>query len=186
MSVDEIISETERKMKGAIEHMVHDFGTYRTGRANPGVLDRVHVEAYGTETPINQVANVSVPEPRQIYIQPYDKSLTQAIERAILKSDLGLSPVNDGGGIRLNFPQMTEERRKEMVKQVHSRAEQCRVAVRNVRREANDHFKGLEKKKELSSDELKHAEARAQKVTDSFVAQVDDLAKKKEQELLSV
>lgn len=186
MSQDEILQEADRKMKGAIDHMAQDFGTYRTGRANIGVLDRVHVEAYGAETPINQIANVSVPEPRQIFIQPYDRSLTPAIERAILKSDLGLSPVNDGTGIRLNFPQMTEERRKEMVKQVHARAEQCRVAVRNVRREANDHLKGLEKSKELSPDDLKHAEAKAQKLTDGFIAQVDDLAKKKEQELLSV
>ncbi len=186
MSVDEILHDAERKMKGAIEHMVHDFGTYRTGRANAGVLDRVHVEAYGAETPINQVANISIPEPRQIFIQPYDRSLVPAIERAILKSDLGLSPVNDGTGIRLNFPAMTEERRKEMVKQVHARAEQCRIAVRNVRRDANEHIKGLEKKKEITTDDVKHAETRSQKVTDGFISQIDDLSKKKEQELLSV
>jgi len=147
MSVDEIIHEAERKMKGAVEAMVHDFGTYRTGRASIAVLERVHVEYYGTETPINQVANVSVPEPRQLLIQPYDRSMMAVIERAIMKSDLGINPVNDGTGIRLNFPAMTEDRRKDMVKQVHARVENARVSVRNIRRDAIEHVKALEKKK---------------------------------------
>jgi len=173
-------------MKAAIEAMVHDFGTYRTGRASAAVLERVHVDYYGTETPVNQVANVSVPEPRQLYIQPYDKSMIPTIERAILKSDLGLSPVNDGNGLRLNFPQMTEERRKDMVKQVNARTEQCRVAIRNVRRDAIEHLKGLEKKKEITEDEVKGNETKVQKLTDTYVHQADELSKKKDAELMEV
>ena len=148
MSADSILKDAEHRMKQAVEAMVHDFGTYRTGRANPSVLERVHVEYYGSEVPLNQIANISVPEPRQLLIQPYEKQMTQVIERAILKSDLGINPVNDGSGIRLNFPQMTEETRKNMVKQVNARAEQACVAIRNVRRDAIDHLKGLEKKKD--------------------------------------
>lgn len=186
MSVDQILQEAEKKMKGAIDAMVHDFSTYRTGRASVAILDRVHVDYYGTETPINQVANVSIPEPRQLFIQPYDKSMIPAIERAIIKSDLGISPVNDGAGLRLNFPAMTEDRRKEMVKQVHARIETAKVSIRNVRREANDHFKAMEKKKEITEDEVKGAENRAQKVTDNFIHKADELGKSKEQELMSI
>lgn len=173
-------------MKQAVEAMVHDFSSYRTGRATPAVLDRVHVEYYGTETPITQIANVSVPEPRQLLIQPYEKSMTPVIERAILKSDLGISPVNDGTGIRLNFPQMTEDRRKDMVKQVHGRTETARVAIRNVRRDAIDHLKALEKKKEITEDDIKGHETKIQKLTDQNVGQADDLGKKKEAELMQV
>lgn len=186
MSVNEILQDAENKMQHAIDAMVHDFGTYRTGRATPAVLERVHVEYYGVETPINQIANVSVPEPRQLLIQPYEKHMTPIIEKAIMKSDLGINPVNDGSGIRLTFPQMTEERRKEMVKQVHARTEQGRVSIRNVRRDANDQIKGLEKKKEITEDEVKGNEAKIQKLTDTFVAKADELGKKKEAELLQV
>src|SRR5688572_12157517 len=154
MTPDQIIKDAENRMKHAIEAMVHDFGTYRTGRASPNVLERVHVDYYGTETPINQMANVSIPEPRQLLIQPYDKSMMAAIERAILKSDLGINPTNDGTGIRLNFPQMTEDRRRDMVKQVNARAENCVIAVRNVRRDANEHLKTAQKNKEISEDDL--------------------------------
>ena len=133
MSVPQIHTEAEQKMKGAIDAMVHDFASYRTGRASPAVLDRVHVEYYGVETPISQIANISVPEPRQLLIQPYEKHMTPVIEKAIMKSDLGINPNNDGTGIRLNFPQMTEDRRKDMVKQVHARTEQGRVSIRTVR-----------------------------------------------------
>jgi len=186
MSVTQILQDAEHRMKAAIEAMVHDFGTYRTGRASAAVLERVHVDYYGTETPVNEVANVSVPEPRQLYIQPYDKSMIPTIERAILKSDLGLSPVNDGNGLRLNFPQMTEERRKDMVKQVNARTEQCRVAIRNVRRDAIEHLKGLEKKKEITEDEVKGNETKVQKLTDTYVHQADELSKKKDAELMEV
>lgn len=173
-------------MKAAIDAMIHDFGTYRTGRANPAVLERVHVDYYGVETPVNQVANVSVPEPRQLLIQPYEKSMVTVIERAILKSDLGISPVNDGTGIRLNFPQMNEERRKDLVKQVNARTEHAIIAIRNVRRDAIDHLKALEKKKEITEDEVKGQEGHIQKITDRFVAEAHDLQKKKDTELMEV
>lgn len=186
MSVHQIMQEAENKMKAAIDAMNHDFNTYRTGRATTAVLERVHVDYYGTDTPISQIANISVPEPRQLYIQPYEKSMIPLIERSILKSDLGISPVNDGGGIRLNFPQMTEDRRKEMVKQVHARTEHCRVSIRNVRREAIDGFKALEKKKEITEDEVKGNENKVQKLTDTYVHQADELGKKKEAELMTV
>ncbi len=186
MSIDSIMQDAEKKMKGAIDAMLHDFGTYRTGRANVQVLERVHLDYYGTDTPLSQVANISVPEPRQLLIQPYDKSMTPQIEKAILKADIGLSPVTDGNGIRLNFPAMTEERRKEMVKQVHARIEQAKVAIRNCRRDGIDHFKALEKKKEITEDDVKGAEQKIQKVTDQMVGQADELGKKKEAELMSV
>lgn len=186
MSTESIYKDAEHRMKSALDAMVHDFGTYRTGRASPSVLERVHVEYYGVETPISQIANVSVPEPRQLLIQPYERSMVAVIEKAIMKSDLGINPNNDGSGIRLNFPQMTEERRKDMVKQVHTRTEQGRVAIRNVRRDAIEHLKALQKNKEISEDDLKGQEARIQKLTDSHVSQADDLGKKKEAELMQV
>jgi ribosome recycling factor len=186
MAESDIYSDLEQKMKGALDAMAHDFSSYRTGRASPAVLDRVHVDYYGTDTPITQVANISTPEPRQLLIQPYDRSMIPAIERAIVKSDLGMNPVNDGAGIRLNFPQMTEDRRKEMVKQVSQRTEQCKISIRNVRREAIDQFKALEKKKEITEDAVKGNEAKVQKITDSYVHQAEDLGKKKEAELMSI
>lgn len=186
MSADKILQDADHRMKHAIDAMLHDFGTYRTGRASPNVLERVHVEYYGVETPINQLANVSIPEPRQLLIQPYDKSSISAIERAIMKSDLGINPVNDGTGIRLNFPQMTEDRRKDMVKQVNTRAEHAIVAIRNVRRDANEHLKALQKNKEISEDDLKSWEAKVQKATDKYVEQAHDLQKKKDAELMEV
>lgn len=186
MSVNQVLQDAEKKMKGAIDAMVHDFSSYRTGRASPAVLDRVTVEYYGNETSISQVANISVPEPRQLLIQPWEKSMVPTIERAIIKSDLGINPVNDGTGIRLNFPQMTEDRRKDMVKQVNGRIEQCRVSIRNIRREAIDGMKALEKKKEITEDEVKGQEAKIQKLTDGYVAQAEDLGKKKESELMAV
>ena len=186
MTPEEIIKDAEHRMKQSIESMAHDFTTYRTGRASPSVLERVHVEYYGTETPVNQIANVSIPEPRQLMITPYDKTALAAIEKAILKSDLGINPSNDGQNIRLNFPQMTEDRRKEMVKTVNQRAEQAIVAVRNVRRDAIEHLKAAEKKKELSEDDLKRYEDRVQKLTDKYVADAHEVAKKKDAELMEV
>jgi ribosome recycling factor len=186
MNAAEILKDAENRMKHAIDAMVHDFGTYRTGRANPAVLERVHVDYYGVETPISQLANISVPEPRQLLIQPYDKSSVAAIEKAIQKSDLGINPNNDGTGIRLTFPQMTEDRRKEMVKQVNARTENACVAVRNVRRDAIEHLKALEKKKEISEDDLRHEEQKVQKATDRFIEMAHEFQKKKDQELMSV
>lgn len=186
MSAQDIFKDAEHRMQSAVDAMVHDFASYRTGRASPAVLDRVHVDYYGTETPISQLANISVPEPRQLLIQPWDKATIALIERAIIKSDLGMNPNNDGTGIRLNFPQMTEDRRKDLVKQVNARLEQCRVAIRNVRRDANDHFKAMVKQKEIGEDEEKGYEAKIQKLTDQYVAKAEELGKKKDEELLTV
>lgn len=186
MTAEQIQKDTDHRMHASVEAMTHDFSTYRTGRANPAVLERVHVEYYGVETPLNQIANISVPEPRQILIQPYEKSMTGTIEKAIQKSDLGINPVNDGTGIRLTFPQMTEDRRKDMVKQVNARAEQACVAIRNVRRDAIEHLKKLEKEKVLSEDDLRQHEQKVQKLTDKYIEQAHDLQKKKDQELLTV
>lgn len=185
-TAEEILQDADRRMKHAVDAMVHDFSTYRTGRASPAVLERVHCEYYGVETPISQMANVSIPEPRQLLIQPYDKSTIPLIERAILKSDLGINPMNDGTGIRLIFPQMTEERRKDMVKQVNTRAEHAVVAIRNVRRDANEHLKALEKKKEISEDDLKGFETKVQKLTDKYVEDAHTLQKKKDAELMEI
>ncbi|MEZ0325759.1 MAG: ribosome recycling factor [Fimbriimonas sp.] len=186
MTAPEILKDAEHRMQAAIDAMAHDFSSYRTGRASPTVLERVHVDYYGTETPISQLANISVPEPRQLLIQPWDKSTYPLIERAIMKSDLGINPVNDGTGIRLNFPQMTEDRRKDMVKQVHARMEQARVGVRNVRRDAMEAMKQLVKKKEMGEDEEKSYETKVQKLTDQFVAKAEELGKKKDEELMTV
>ncbi len=186
MTADQMLKDGDHRMKQALEAMLHDFASYRTGRANPAVLDRVHVEYYGTETPMNQIANISIPEPRQLMITPYDKSSLASIERAILKSDLGINPSNDGINIRLNFPTMTEERRKEMVKQVNSRTEAACIAIRNVRRDVIEHLKGLEKEKELSEDQLSSNEKKVQELTDRHIAQAHTLQKQKEEELLEV
>lgn len=184
--VDDILQDADRRMKQAVEAMIHDFSTYRTGRANPLVLERVHVDYYGVETPLNQIANISVPEPRQLLITPYDKSLLGGIERAIIKSDLGINPNNDGANIRLNFPQMSEERRKELVKQINNRAEQACVAIRNVRRDANEHLKAAQKNKEIGEDDEKQFETKIQKMTDKHIADVHELQKKKDTELMEV
>lgn len=186
MTVESILSESDSKMKHAIEAMLHDFQTIRTGRASAMVLERVKVDYYGVETPVTQVANVSVPEPRQLMITPYEKHMMGVIEKAIQKSDLGINPTNDGQNIRLNFPQMTEERRKELVKQVNSRSEQGCVAIRNVRHHAIDHFKQLQKDKTISEDDLKVNEAKVQKMTDKYIAEVHEHQKKKDAELMEV
>ncbi|HRK20417.1 MAG TPA: ribosome recycling factor [Fimbriimonadaceae bacterium] len=186
MNSEEIVKDADNRMKHAIEAMLHDFQTYRTGRANPMVLERVHIDYYGVETPVNQVATISVPEPRQLMITPYDKSMLGTIERAILKSDLGINPNNDGINIRLNFPQMTEDKRKELVKMVHSRTENACVAVRNVRRDAIEHLKAEEKNKQISEDDLKRYEDKIQKLTDKYVAEAHEQQKKKDAELMEV
>jgi ribosome recycling factor len=186
MTVPEIFQDAEHRMDQAISAMLHDFSTYRTGRASPVILERVTVDYYGTDTPISQVANISTPEARQLMITPYDRSMLGPIEKAIQKSDLGINPNNDGANIRLNFPPMTEERRRELVKQVNQRAEQACVAVRNVRHHALDHLKALEKAKEISQDELKGHEQKVQKLTDTHIAKVHELQKKKDEELMEV
>jgi ribosome recycling factor len=185
MSKD-ILQDAEHRMKQAVEATRKELTNIRTGRANAGILDHVMVSAYGAEMPVNQVATISIPEPRQILITPFDRNTLGAIEKAILKSDLGLNPNNDGIGIRLNIPAMTEERRKEMVKKTHAEVEHGRVAVRNVRRDANEHLQRKQKAHELSEDELKRAQEQVQKLTDKYIAELDQVQKAKEAELMEV
>lgn len=185
-SLAAILKDAENRMQHAVEVTAHDFGRIRTGRANPQLLEKITVEYYGVETPVNQVANISVPEARQLLISPFDKSTIKAIEAAIQKSDLGVNPSNDGQAIRLNFPPMTEDRRKELVKQVHHRAEEGRVAIRNVRRDALHHAHQLQKDDHLSEDDVKAFEKRLQELTDKFVHEVDGVQKKKDAEVMEI
>jgi ribosome recycling factor len=180
------VADAKDRMIHAVEATQRDFNTVRTGRASPGMLDRILVDAYGSQMPVNQLANITVPEPRQLLIQPFDRGTTQAIEKSIQKSDLGINPIVDGQGIRLTIPPMTEERRKELVKQIHARAEEGCVAVRNVRRDAIEHLKKAEKGKEISEDELKRHEVEVQKLTDKYVDEIHALQKKKDAELMEV
>ena len=176
----------EEKMQKSIDSVASDFAAVRAGRANAAVLDRIMVDYYGSPTPIQQIASISSPDPRTLLITPWDKSSLKAIERAIQNSDLGINPQNDGSSLRLNFPQLTEERRKELVKQIRKYAEGGKVAVRNIRRDAVDHFKKEEKKSEITEDELKLAEKDLQKLTDDSCKALDELLAKKEKELMAV
>jgi ribosome recycling factor len=183
---DGILKEAEDKMKKAVSVNLEELSNIRSGRASPSLLARVTVDYYGTQVPLNQVANLSVPEPRLLVVSPYDPNSISAIEKAILASDLGITPNNDGTVVRLAFPQLTEERRKELIKVAHGRAEEGRVAIRSVRRHAKDHLVKLKKDSELSEDEEHTAETRLQKLTDKYVAQVEENLKRKEQELSEV
>ena len=176
----------EEKMKKSIDSVVSDFDSVRAGRANAAVLDRIMVDYYGSPTPIQQIAGVSSPDARTLLISPFDSSALKNIEKAILNSDLGIHPQNDGKNIRLSFPQLTEERRKELVKQIRKYAESGKVAVRNIRRDAMDNFKKQEKKSEITEDELKQAEKDLQKLTDESCKKLDDLLAKKEKDLMAV
>jgi ribosome recycling factor len=180
-----VLKDLDTRMNGALELLAREFASVRTGRASTGLLETVRVDYYGNPTPINQMASVSVPDARTLMIQPYEAGQLGAIEKAIMKSDLGLTPVNDGKVIRLTMPTPTEERRKQLVKTVAKMAEDARVAIRNVRREANDKLKGLAKDKKVSEDEERRGHDQIQKTTDRFIAKVDELLKKKEQEILS-
>lgn len=182
----EIIQDAERRMKKAVEVAGHDYASIRTGRANPMILEGIRVDYYGTPTPVNQLAGVSVPEPRQLMISPWDKSALEPISKAIQTSDLGLVPQNDGQVIRLNIPYLTEERRKELIKQLHKKAEEHKVAVRNIRRDANEHLKASQKSSEISEDDQKRAEGEIQKLTDKYIAEIDKLTATKEAELKEV
>ena len=186
MTIETAMRDAEHKMDQALTHMKDDLAGIRTGRAAPAVLNRVTVEYYGTAVPLNQLAGVTVPEPRLLQVQPFDKTAIGAIEKAIMTSDLGITPNNDGNVIRLAFPPLTEERRKELVKQVHHRAEEGRVAVRNVRRHAKDEMEKLEHEGAISEDDLVRAEKDLQKLTDRFVAEIDQIQGHKEQELMEV
>src|SRR5262245_32547100 len=184
--IEDVIKDANRRMDKTVEATRHEFTTIRTGRASTALLDRVQVGAYGTTMPLNQLATISVPEPRLLTITPFDKSIMKDIEKGILESDLGLTPSNDGQLIRLPIPQLTEERRKELVKQVRHLAEEGRVAARNVRRDALHHLKEAEKNGETGSDDVHRAEDRLQKVTDEHVAAIDAALKAKESEIMEV
>jgi ribosome recycling factor len=186
MTIDSAMKDATHKMEQALVHLKEDLSGIRTGRATPAVLNRITVEYYGTPVPLNQLASTSVPEPRLLQVQPFDKSAISSIEKAIQSSDLGITPSNDGNVIRLAFPPLTEERRKELVKQVHHRAEESRVAVRNVRRHAKEEMERLERDGGISQDELIRAEKELQKLTDRFVAEIDEIQGHKEQELMEV
>jgi len=186
MAINEIMKSAEEKMQKAFEAMCQDFAVMRAGRADPAILDKLQVDYYGTATPIAQMASISAPEPRLLLIQPWDRSMIKAIEKAIQASDLGINPSNDGAAIRLAIPPLTEERRKELVKNCAKRAEEAKVSIRNSRRELNDKLKALEKQGEASEDEIKKALEKSQKQTDDFVKKVDETFKKKEKDILSV
>jgi ribosome recycling factor len=180
---DDDYRKTEERMKDVIEATRREFASIRTGRANPALLDRVSVEAYGDIYPINQMASISVPEPRLLVIQPWDRTLVPSIERAILKSDLALTPMSDGSIIRIPIPALTEDRRRELVKMAKKIAEDMRVRIRNIRREAIDILREQEKNKEITEDDLRHGQEDIQKLTDRFIAEIDSLLEAKEAEI---
>ena len=186
MTVEESLHDAEQKMRAAVSFAQEELASIRTGRANPKLLDRLTVDYYGTNVPLNQLASFSVPEPRLLVIQPFDRTAMAAMEKAILSSDLSLTPSNDGNVIRLAFPALTEERRKELIKVAHQRAEEGRVAVRNVRRHTKETIERLEREHAISEDELRRAEGQLQRLTDQHVAEVDQILDHKENELREV
>jgi ribosome recycling factor len=184
--IDDLVTDATRRMDASVEHTQQEFNTVRTGRASAALLDRIQVDYYGQPTPLKQLATINVPEPRLLTVQPFDPSSLKSIEKAILESDLGLQPSNDGKIIRLPIPQLTEERRKELVKMVRHLAEEGRVAVRNVRRDAIHHLKELVDAGDVGADEEHRAEDRVQKLTDGHVQKIEELLKRKEAEILEV
>lgn len=183
--MEEKLQQFELKMQKALEHLIADYTTIRAGRANPHLLDKIKVDYYGTPTPIQQVGNISVPEARMIQIAPWEKSLIKNIEKAILASDIGITPSNDGISIRLVFPELTEDRRKDLVKEIRKKGEDAKVAVRNIRRDGNDAFKKLAKT-EVSEDEIKQLEDKLQKFTDKFIKDIEKLVEDKSKEVMTV
>ena len=183
--MNEKLKVYDTKMQKTMDSLDSEMGTIRAGRANPNVLNRIMVDYYGTPTPIQQVANVSVPEPRMIQIQPWEKNMLKVIEKAIMVSDLGINPTNDGKVIRLTFPELTEDRRKELVKDVKKKGEAAKVAIRNIRRDANDAFKKL-KGSDVSEDEIKNLEDELQKMTDKYVKEIDSAVEVKSKEVMTV
>jgi len=182
----EVINSSEDKLKKSLDALKKDYGTLRAGRATPSLLDKVMVDYYGTPTPVNQMANVTIPEPRIIMIKPYDKGSLKEIEKAIQKSDLGLNPNSDGVAIRLTIPQPTQERRKELVKVVGKKSEEAKVAMRNIRRDANEAIKKLEKDKKITEDDRKDAQDKIQKLLDKYIKLVDSTKATKEKEVMEV
>ncbi len=184
--IKETLKEAETRMKGAIQALEENLAGIRTGRASPALVERLQVEYYGVPTPLMQLASISVPEPRVLLIRPFDASTLRIIEKAIMASELGLTPNNDGKVIRLNIPPLTEERRRELVKVVHARLEESRVAVRNVRRDMVKDLRDFEKEKLISEDDLKKGEEELQKLTDRFIQEIDAIGQKKEKEIMEV
>jgi ribosome recycling factor len=184
--LDDLLQDAERRMKKAVEHVRDDFTSIRTGRASASLLNRVSVNYYGAPTPLNQIASIAVPEPTLLVVSPYDKSVIEDVEKAIQQADLGVNPVSDGNVIRLPIPKLTEERRKEMTKVVRSKAEEGRVAIRNVRRDVIEDLRAFEKEHEITKDDLHRGQEEAQKLTDRFIAETDDMLKVKEKELMEV
>jgi len=184
--VAEIFDDAERRMKKAVEALKQDLAAIRTGRASSALVERINVDYYGAPTPINQVCQISVPEARLIVIQPYERKMLTDIEKAIQRSDLGINPNNDGQVIRLNIPPLSEERRRDMVKTLHKKLDEHKVAIRNIRRDTQDKLQDREKKKEISEDELKRSKDRLQKLTDRYIDEMDKVGKSKELEILEV
>ncbi len=184
--IKDILKDAESRMRGAIQSLHDDLAAIRTGRANPSLVERLPIEYYGAPTPLVQLASISVPEPRTLTIKPFDGTTLKAIEKAILSSDLGLNPNNDGKVIHLNLPQLTEERRRDLVKHVHHRLEDARVAIRNIRRDSHNDMRDFEKEKLISEDDLERGEEELQKLTDRFIEEVAEHGKKKEAEIMEV
>jgi len=184
--MDERLQQYSDKMQKTLDNLLGEFGSIRAGRANPHVLDKLRVDYYGTPTGLQQVANISVPEPRMLLIQPWEANMVREIEKTILTSDLGINPTNDGKVIRLVFPELTEERRKELAKEVKKKGENAKVAVRNIRRDANDHLKKMGKSSDISEDEIKQLEDDVQKLTDKFIAKIEKEVDMKSKEILTV
>jgi ribosome recycling factor len=184
--IDKTLKQAEEKMAKAIEVVREEFSGVRTGRASPALVQRLQIDYYGTQTPLQQLAGISVPDPRSLLISPYDRSAISAIEKAIMASDIGITPNNDGAAIRLNFPALTEERRKELIKLVRDRSEHGRVSIRNVRRHAKEEIERDQKGGEVSEDDMRRGEKELQKMTDRFIGEIDDMLQRKEAELLEV
>ena len=184
--INKVMKKTEKKMAEVYESTKKDFNTVRTGRARPSLVENIKVDYYGTQTPISQLAKVSAPEARQLVIEPFDKNVIENIEKAIMKANLGLTPNNDGNLIRINIPQLTEERRKDLVKVVHEKAENGRIAIRNIRREANDELEELEEDGEISEDNYHRGLDNIQELTDDYIEKTDNLVEKKEEEIMEV
>ncbi len=184
--MDERLQQYDNKMQKSLDNLQEEFGSIRAGRANPHVLDKLRVDYYGTPTVLQQVANVSVPEPRMLLIQPWEPSMVREIEKAIQTSDLGINPTNDGKSIRLTFPELTEERRKDLAKDVKKKGENAKVAIRNIRRDANDSLKKMSKSSDVSEDEVKQLEDEVQKLTDKYISKVDKAVEEKTKEILTV
>ncbi|MBR5239387.1 MAG: ribosome recycling factor [Clostridia bacterium] len=179
-------NECQDRMKKSVDSLLQEFSQLKAGRANPAILDKITVEYYGTATPIPQIGSVSVPEARTLVIQPWDGSILGEIEKAILKADIGINPTNDGKVIRLNFPALTEERRKDLAKEIHKLSENAKVAVRNIRRDAIDKYKDMKKKSEITEDDLKTCEKDVQDLTDKFIKEIDNHTAAKEKEIMTV